>query len=206
MMSTKAIEYGLPEGMELYNLGSYVEIVLKKYPVVARVFLTVFTAGWDGVLFQLFSWANFTPIPIFNPVLNAAIILSSFIFILSGVGLTYVAIACWFNQTYIRVGQGKVTVQVKPFPCFSNKSLNASDIKQIYAKEKVAYQEHGRSVTYEVHAINHSGKDTNLLRGLKSSEQAFFIEEEIEKYLNIQDAQIKDDEPARNHRRLIGSV
>lgn len=51
----------------------------------------------------------------------------------------------------------------------------------------------GGSATYEIHAITHSGRTIKPVSGLESSEQALFIEQEIEKHLNIKDTPVKGE-------------
>jgi Tfp pilus assembly PilM family ATPase len=67
-----------------------------------------------------------------------------------------------------------------------------ADLKQLYAKEKVSSSRNGTSITYEVH-VTRSGRNIKLVSGLESSEQAVYIEQEIEKYLNIKDIPVKGE-------------
>ena len=179
-----AVELGFPEKIKLNYQGTYIEIV-RKWFSWKIVLLTIFAVFWDSCLFQIYK--NLKPhtdtIAFFFPFLHVAV----------GFVISYQAIAGWFNSTHIKVGHDYITVRHRPFPYIGNKTINASDIKQLYSKEKVSRNEDNTSITYEVHAITHSGKNVKVVRGLDASEQALFIEQEIEKYLGIKDSPVKGE-------------
>ena len=124
-----------------------------------------------------------------------------------GVGLTHYAIAGWMNRTRIYVGYlritnpegggaqyGKKAIMVRhaPLPWLGNKQMPASDVKQLYTQEGTSYSRRGaRKVNYEVRVVTQGGRNKKLVGGLTSREQAIFIEQEIEKYLNIVDTAVK---------------
>ena len=109
------------------------------------------------------------------------------------VAVTYYALTGWFNVTDITATRQDITVKHKPLPWLGNKTINARDIKQLYGKEKVTTNRNSTSVSYEIHVITHSGADTTLVTGLETSQQALFIEQEIEKFLNIKNAPVRGE-------------
>jgi hypothetical protein len=112
---------------------------------------------------------------------------------LVGVGLTYFVIAGYVNKTYITISYDSLAVQHKPLPFPGAQILKTSDIKQLYSKEKIYHGRNGTSCSYEIHVITHSGKTVKLLSGLSSSEEALFLEQEIEKHLGIQDQVVRGE-------------
>ena len=184
-MEDGKVEIGLPDRMEIRHGGYYLELVRKWFGWNTVVF-TVLAAS--GYLFVFMEYSNIDRIGwsrdfLFFPIEVLVII-----------GLTYYALAGWFNRTHIFVSHDRILVRHRPLPFLGNKTLSASDIKQLYAKKKISRRLEGdTSVTYEVHAITHGGRNVKLVRGLDSSEQALFIEQEIEKYLGIQDAPVKGE-------------
>lgn len=84
-----------------------------------------------------------------------------------------------------------IEINHKPMPWFGSKRLAASDIVQLYAKEKISKNRNSTSVRYEVHVILKNNTNMKLLGGLENSAQALYIEQEIEKYLGIEDADVK---------------
>ena len=179
-----SIELGLPDKVELHHRGSYIEIV-RKWFGWQIVFLTGFAVFWNGLLFK---W--YTSIP---DEVDLMAVLFPLMHVAVGVGLTYYVLAGWFNRTHIFVNHGKIAVRHRPIPWFGNKEIAASNLQQLYAKEKVSHSNSGTTVRYEVHAITHRGRDAKIVGGLESSEQALFIEQQIEKYLHIADAPVKGE-------------
>jgi hypothetical protein len=146
--------------------------------------MTVFAIFWDGFLFMWYSKVKVAnPMASYFPLIHVAV----------GIGLTYYVVAGWLNRTHILIGQGKIAVRHRPVPWIGEKTLEAADLKQLYAKDKVTHSRNGTSVTYEVRAVTRSGRNIELVSGLESSEQAVYIEQEIEKYLNIEDIPIKGE-------------
>ena len=86
-----------------------------------------------------------------------------------------------------------LSIRHVPLPYLGNKTVEASDVKQVYSKERISRSRRGGSVTYEVHALTHSGRNLKLLSGLPNSEQALFIEQEIERFLRIQDVPVRGE-------------
>jgi hypothetical protein len=109
----------------------------------------------------------------------------------AGVGITYTALAGWLNRTRISVDQGKVSVRHGPLPWLGNKDIEGSMLKQLYSKEKISRGRNSSSTSYEVHAIMSNGRNVKLVSGLESSEQALYIEQEIERYFRIEDAPVR---------------
>ena len=109
---------------------------------------------------------------------------------LIGLGILYGTIAAWFNKTYINIKQNSLTIKHKPFPAAKQFVLTKSDIKQLYTKENHHYTKSGHSIDYSLHAITRKEANIKLLSGLPSSEEALFLEQEIEKYLRIEDAPV----------------
>jgi len=181
-MMAEKMDLGLPDKLELHYRGSGFEIV-RKWLGWQTVVLTCFAVFWDGFLFFWYSMAlrsGMTAMTLF-PLIHVAV----------GIGITYTALAGWLNRTRISVDQGKIIVRHGPLPWLGNKDLDGSDVKQLYSKEKISRGRNSTSTTYEVHAITHGGKNVKVLSGLETSEQALYIEQEIERYFRIEDAPVR---------------
>lgn len=178
------IELGLPDKLRLFDHGTYIEIV-RKWFGWKIVFITAFAIFWDGFLFMWYSKLdeNTELMAFLFPLLHVGV----------GIGITYYAVAGWFNRTHIYVSGAKIAVRHRPIPWLGNKELDALNLKQLYTKEKVSDSNNGSSVSYDIHAITHSGENIKLVSGLETSEQALYIEQEIEKYLRIEDATVKGE-------------
>lgn len=147
------------------------------------IFLAFFCLFWNGFLVVWF-YIAFTQkqygMALFGS-LHAAV----------GLGMLYAVLTGLFNKTYIRISHGSLLVIHRPLPWLGQKNIPRQDLKQLYSKESVYPGEHGHSRRYSVQAITKKGQVIALVSNLASSEEALFIEQEIEKYLKI------DDEPVR---------
>jgi uncharacterized membrane protein (Fun14 family) len=112
-----------------------------------------------------------------------------------GVGLLYGVLAGYLNKTYIRISYNTIAITHEPLPWFGAKSIVRSDVKQLYSKERVSHSDHGHTHTYSVHVMTRSEKSVELVSGLFSSEEALFVENEIEKYLKIADEPVRGELP-----------
>ena len=178
------MDIGLPDKLALNYRESGFEIT-KKWFGLSTIFLTVFAVFWDGFLFVWYS------IALGFGQANLLMVLFPLIHVAAGIGITYTALACWVNTTRITVDQGKVTVRHGPLPWIGNKELDASNLKQLYSKEQISNSRNSTTVTYEVHAVTATGKNEKLVSGLESSEQALYIEQEIERYFRIEDVPVR---------------
>ena len=101
----------------------------------------------------------------------------------------YYTIARWLNRTCIVVSRDKITVHHGPLPWLGNKELEASNCRQFYSEVK-EYRggKGGTTRIYEVYASTRDGRRVKLVDGFTglTSEQAFFIAQQIEEYLGIQ--------------------
>ena len=179
---TRENAVGLPKGLDLVRSGPYLQMVYKWFGW-HTVYLSVFVVIWDGILFVLYSGMG----AIADPM---ALLLPS-VHVVAGIGMTYFAIAGWFNRTYIRVGHGMLEVFHRPIPWIGNKTLPATEVQQLFVKDHVAYRNRIRTVTFEVHAVTYARKTIKLVRGLASSVQALWIEPEAEKYLGMKNISVK---------------
>ncbi len=100
------------------------------------------------------------------------------------------------NQTMIRVGSGSLRTAHAPLP-WPGKHFDAHDLEQLFVSQKVSTSSgrSGRSttITYRVEAVTRTGERVKILQGLESPEQAQFIEQEIERYLRIEDTPVRGE-------------
>lgn len=176
------MELGLPDKLELRHEGSGL-VIIRKWFGWKVLLTTAMAAFWIGFLFFWYSTARAfgDTFMLLFPLIHVAV----------GVGIAYNALAGWVNRTRIAVDQGRLSVRHGPLPWLGNKDLDGSTLKQLYTKEKISRGRNGSTTTYEVHAITSTGKNEKLLSGLDTSEQALYIEQEIERYFRIADAPVR---------------
>ena len=183
-MEPERMPLSLPSGLELDRSGPYLQMAYKWFGW-NTVYLSVFVVIWDGILFILYAGmrGHLDPMALLLPSVH----------VVAGIVMTYSAIAGWFNRTYLRVGRGMLEVFHRPVPWIGNKTLPATEIRQLFVKDHVEYRNKILTVTFEVHAITQEGKTIKLVRGLASHEQALFMEQEVEKYLGLKDIPVKGE-------------
>jgi hypothetical protein len=110
-----------------------------------------------------------------------------------GMGLTYYVLTGYFNKTRIDVDLNAITIRHEPLPFWGNKKVSSKKIVQLYCKKDDALGARNGYRAFAVHAITSERRNIKLLSGLDNSEQALFIEQEIEKFLNIEDKRVKGE-------------
>lgn len=175
-------EVPMPTRMRLENTAHGLAI-LRRWFSPAILFLVFFCIAWDGFLVFWYSMAFSMNGPLIMkifPIAHVAI----------GVGLTYFTIASLFNTTRIEVGRGELVVGHGPVPWAGGKRLNASEVDQLFCKEKVSRGKNGVSFTYEVWAAMKDGSSAKLIAAGMETDQALFIEQRLEKALGIRDREV----------------
>ncbi len=178
----KRMEIGLPEKLEVYREGGKLAIKRRWFSWIT-VYITFFALAWNGFLVFWYSEALSSS--------NLEMALFTLMHVVIGIGTTYLALAGWFNRSMIIVGGGKVVVRTGPLPWWGNKDLQSVGLKQLYVKEKVRRSRGGGNSTYDLHVITSDGRNLKLMAGFPESEQALFIEQEVERFLGISDAEVK---------------
>ncbi|NLE64981.1 MAG: hypothetical protein GX606_03585 [Elusimicrobia bacterium] len=74
-----------------------------------------------------------------------------------------------------------------PLPAGRARTVQRSDVKQLYSDERIVHGKHGRSVHYGVKAILKSGGEIDLIYGLPDRKEALFIEQQVERHFGIRD-------------------
>jgi hypothetical protein len=72
----------------------------------------------------------------------------------------------------------------------NTQKIKSETAAQIYCKEHISRGKNGTTTTYQVRAATHAGVQEKLVESLDSSDQALFLEQEIERFLNIKDAPV----------------
>jgi hypothetical protein len=105
---------------------------------------------------------------------------------------TYLLAANWFNHTRIVISKGRLIVRHGPLPWFGNHDLRTLSLKQLYVKRHIRRREGQNMITYDVWVTTRAGRHFVLVGGLQTSEQALYIEQEIEIFLGIADKPVKN--------------
>ena len=143
------------------------------------LFLGVFTFIWVLAVGEALSGPE-----AFSPFILVLIFASFFL-------LYYIICVC-VNETAILVTNSELVFSHGPLPWFGHNVVTTKQIKQLYIKEKKRRVNRRMHRTYEVHVINRNGTHKRFISGLQSPEVAFYIEQEIEAYLNIKNRAVRE--------------
>jgi hypothetical protein len=176
----------MPDKLEVADVGNELQITYRWFGL-KFVFLIIFAVFWNGFMLlwhgiSLASGAWF--MSVFG-LLHTAV----------GVGLAYYTLAGLLNKTTIRIGMGQLLIQHWPLPWPGNRQLEASDVAQLFSREKISRSKNSTSYSYQVHALLQNGKKQKLLSGLTDVDQALYVEQEIERYLGIRDRMVRGEIP-----------
>lgn len=157
------------------------------------IFLIPFALFWNGLVFSFIGFSGMFALGAGEgfPSPMRMFPLFALPHFLIGIGLIYYIICLVVNQTKIRVSRSEVVVRHGPLPWWGSKTISARDINQLYTRERIGRGRNSSRASYEVHMIDQQSTHKKMITGLESAEYAFYIEQEIEKYLGIQDRPVR---------------
>ncbi len=167
-----------PDRFSIEAHPDLLRIVYRWFQPTVAVSVTIFVILWDG--FLIFWYAS--------AIGKGSWLMALFgsLHALVGIGFTYYVVALYRNRTEITVAGGRVSVRHLPLPWVGNTTLDAHNIEQLYVKQNLRRSRRSASYSYEVRAVTHSGPEETLVRGLDEPRHAFYIEQQIENYLGIE--------------------
>jgi hypothetical protein len=181
--TVKPMDVPLPERFQLEPTIDGLRIRWRWFAWV-HIFIAIFAIFWNGFVF---SWMGIT---LFTEMWGFS--LFGTIHLLVGLGLAYFALTGFINSTTIDVNAMEIRVKNGPLP-WPGKELASPTIAQLYTKERISRGRRSTSVSYEVHAVTGEGRHEKLLGGLHDTEQALFLEQEIERYLGLKDRPVRGE-------------
>ena len=161
----------IPDNIKVSKNFQHLRIAVKwfRFKFIA---LTLFVIGFDAFLSNLYSTAFPSEIVIVVVV---------------NIGLIYYALAGYLNTTYIDVDFNSTIVRYEPLPLWGNKKISTKTIAQLYVEGDYFFGIQNKTTGYHfynVHAITNAKSIVKLVQGL-DYEEASFVKQEIEKFLNI---------------------
>ena len=113
-------------------------------------------------------------------------------------GIFYYAAVRAFNTHRVRVDRARISVSQGPLPAPGARQLDASDVEQLFAIEQETRVETDRDSQRRVEVRRHyrlaaktrDGRQVTLLNGLSDGMQALWLEQHIERLLQITDKSI----------------
>lgn len=176
----------IPKGIEVLKMLSELNIDVKWRGNV-HWFLVIFTLIWNAFIFV------FLTIALSSGTYGILLFMSAHILV--GVGLIYRTLAGLFNTTHIVVDHSYTTIQHRPFKVFFKEiKIETRNIEQLYVKKYIMSRTNGKpNYAYGVMAKMKDGSEIRIVKGIKRTEQALFIEQEIEKFTGIVDRPVRGE-------------
>ena len=174
----------LPEKIEI--ITGFETITIRRKWMSATAF---------GLLFFSLFWNGFMVVWMSIAISQGTMIMAAFGTLHAGVGifLAYYTICLFINKTDIEVSSSFLSVTHHPLPWFGKKNIPVHDVSQLFCEKKVTRNKNSTTITYEVHVVTTDNKKKKLLTGLPESDQATFIEKEIETTLGIKNRPVSGE-------------
>ncbi len=181
-------EVPLPPGIEAASYLSELDIQINWRKSSNSGFFVFFTIFWNAVL-----------IPFIIIALTQGewiILLFISLHLLVGLSLFYYTLCIFFNTTFITVNSRKISVLHKPLkmPFYPDRNVAVDRVSQLFIDKYVESRTNGRpNYAFGVYAHLKNGNHIKLLRGLKNHDQARYIEQEVERFWNIEDTAVEGE-------------
>jgi len=167
----------LPKHMNIDYYEDYMEII-RSWFTWGIIFYGFILAG--SSLFTIFAMRQASIDP-------SAITISFFVLVLlCNLLLLYLTLAILINnKTHIFVSEDVVEIVHKPMPWFGGRTIQVTDIKHIYIKQRGFAGYSGTK--YYTRIMMHSGKSKALIPPLPDNREASFIAKNIAQYLGFEE-------------------
>ena len=107
------------------------------------------------------------------------------------IALFYYSLRRIVNATNIQVSSAALQINEGPLLPRRRRFVSVSDITQLYVKKIVKRGNKNTTTTYDLNLIQKRGADRTLVTDLETAEQALFLEQEIERFLGLDDQAIQ---------------
>lgn len=172
----------MPQGIMVDESMGELKITRKWFSPVQTFPIAFFAVIWNGFMIIWYGAAFASG--------EGQMALCGTLHLAVGLFLIYWVASSFLNSTIMTVNAEHIDIKHGPIPAMGNKTLTAVEVAQIYCKENVNRGRRSTSVTYEVAAIMQDQRRESLLTGLYNPEQALYIEQEVERFLGIEDLDV----------------
>lgn len=177
----------LPPGIEAYSMLSELNIEID-WRQSKSGFLTFFTIVWNAFLLP------FVVVAIASQTYEMLLFLSLHLSV--GIGLLYYTLTVFLNKTFIIVDAYNLHVEHKPLrlPFYPDRHIPVGEIGQLHIEKYVASRTNNRpDYAFAVVATLTNQENLKLVKGLKNVNQARYVEQEIERFLKIEDRPVEEE-------------
>jgi hypothetical protein len=118
-------------------------------------------------------------------------------------GLNYLLLAVLWNRTEISVTRGTLRVRRGPVPWPGSKEVPTRHIVQLQVRENWHQDKHTparKTRSFSLEALMQGEYSVPLLEGFKHESELIPIEQEIERWLGLENPPVEEEPPARRRR------
>lgn len=154
----------------------------------------VITSHWRGVVrLGLFAICSFllTFGLFFSEVTTPEFLFNPLTWIVSGIA--YYGLVGLVNTIVVRVDPAHLSVRQGPLLPRRHIEIDQSQIDQLYIKKHVQRGNKSTTITYQLHLVHKNGLHQKIVSNLDTAEQALFLEQEIERYLGLEDQTVSGE-------------
>ncbi len=184
-------EFIMPEGTEVLKMLTSMEIELSWFKSMKRsniAFEVMFTVMWNVVLLAIAMGA------LAGGSLGVLLFLS--VHLAVGLGMGYRLLSKFVNKTIINVNDDRIKLEHGPMKLFQKAGYNIKneDVAQLYVTEYVTNMSKNNQPlkAFGLYLILKNGKRVQLLKD-SNKETALYLEQEIERYLKIEDRPVRGE-------------
>lgn len=181
-------EVPLPPGIEASSYLSELDIQISWRKTTNAGFFVFFTIFWNAIL-----------IPFVLVAITQGewiILLFISLHLIIGLSLLYYTLCIFFNTTYVAVNRREISVLHKPLkmPFYKDRNVTVDRVAQLFIDKYVESRTNGRpNYAFGVYAHLKNENHIKLIRGLKNHDQARYIEQEVERFLNLEDKAVEGE-------------
>lgn len=178
----------LPPGIEAASYLRELDIQINWRKTSNSGFFVFFTLFWNAILIP------FVVIALTQGEWIILLFISLHLFV--GLSLLYYILCIFFNTTYIAVNSLEISVLHKPLklPFYPERTISVDRVAQLFIDKYVESRTNGRpNYSFGVYAQLKNGNHIKLIRGLKNHDQARYIEQEVERFLQMEDKAVEGE-------------
>jgi hypothetical protein len=163
--------------------------VLNDELVITRHWRGVVRLGLLAVVSFLLTFGLF-----FSDMPTAMFLFNPLTWIVAALG--YYGLKGLVNTTVVRVSPIHLSVKEGPLLPRRRIEIDSRDVTQLYVKQHVQRGRKNTTTTYQLHLVQENGEHEEIVSDLESADQALFLEQEIERFLGLEDQAVPDEQAA----------
>lgn len=165
----------------------------------ALLFLIPFAIAWDSFLVFWYAMAlGFAGEPGMSEGPGLIMVIFPIGHVAAGVVVTYLAITNVVNKTQLKVTPASLSVRHFPIPGWPSPTVPVAQVEQLFVTRAVKRGKNGTTVTFELRAVTREHASLKLVTGLEELEQALWLEQEIERVLDLRDRPVAGEHRERS--------